>query len=106
MRKPRSPSKTAIKRAADRAEGRELPELPSDITSFEALEAPAPRGRPTAFRPEFVEQARTLCQAGLTDLEMADFFGVSPATITNWKHQNSDFLATVKTAKSVADERV
>jgi len=110
MRKPRKPSKASVKRAADRAEGKELPELkilPADISEFEKIDRDEIRiGRPTSFKPEFVEKARTLCQAGLTDLELADFFGVSAATITNWKHQDSAFLGTLKNAKDISDERV
>lgn len=109
MKKPRKPSKASVKRAADRAEGKvkELGELPSGITAFETLDHDEIKtGRPSAFRPEFVEKARTLCQAGLTDLELADFFGVSSTTINNWKHQDGAFLATLKNAKDVSDERV
>ena len=30
-------------------------------------------GRPSKFKPEFIEQAEKLCKLGATDLEMADF---------------------------------
>lgn len=64
------------------------------------------RGRPTAFQPAFVEQARKLCDLGATDDELADFFGVHRATIYRWKHEHADFCDAVKTGKEVADERV
>lgn len=36
-------------------------------------------GRPTLFRPEYVEQARKLALLGATDREVADFFDTSPS---------------------------
>lgn len=63
-------------------------------------------GRPSAFKPEYVEQAKRLCLLGATDQEIAEFFGVSRTTITNWKNEYPEFLAALKTAKAEADERV
>lgn len=63
-------------------------------------------GRPSAFRPEFVEQAKKLCMLGATDVELADFFNVSINTIGNWKSQHTDFLGALKLGKDAADERV
>ena len=40
-------------------------------------------GRPTKFKPEFVEQARKLAQLGATDREVADFFDLMP-TEDDW----------------------
>ena len=42
------------------------------------------RGRPSAFQPEFVEQAERLCLVGATDDELARVFNVSNTTINNW----------------------
>lgn len=66
----------------------------------------ARRGRPTKFRPEFVEQARKLCLLGLTDGELADFFGVDEATIHRWKHTHKDFCESISTGKMLADSDV
>ena len=68
--------------------------------------AKARRGRPTKFRPEFVEQARKLCLLGLTDGELADFFGVDEATIHRWKHTHKDFCESISTGKMLADSDV
>lgn len=68
--------------------------------------AKARRGRPTKFRPEFVEQARKLCLLGLTDGELADFFGVDEATIHRWKHTHKDFCESILTGKVLADSNV
>jgi len=63
-------------------------------------------GQPTAYRPHFVEQAAKLCVLGATDMELADFFNVSLATITNWKNAHPEFLGALKSGKSFSDERV
>jgi len=68
--------------------------------------AKARRGRPTKFRPEFVEQARKLCLLGLTDGELGDFFGVDEATIHRWKHTHKDFCESISTGKMLADSDV
>lgn len=63
-------------------------------------------GRPTDFKPEYVEQARKLCSLGATDDELADFFEVHRSSIYRWKHEHQDFCDSIKTGKEVADERV
>lgn len=64
------------------------------------------RGRPTKFRPEFVEQAEKLCLLGATDDEIADFFGVTDRTLDRWKHTHEDFCRSLKVGKEAADNRV
>lgn len=64
------------------------------------------KGRPTDYRPEFVEQARKLCLLGATDQELADFFDVSARTIYRWKHEHDEFCQALNAGKEVADERV
>lgn len=64
------------------------------------------RGRPPSFKPEYSDQARKLCELGATDIEIADFFEVCKATINNWKQAHPEFLASLKTGKAAADERV
>jgi hypothetical protein len=51
-----------------------------------------PGGRPNKFKPEYIEQARKLCQLGHTDPELAEFFEVHLQTINNWKAKYSEFL--------------
>ncbi len=67
---------------------------------------PKKPGRPTAYKPEFATQAEKLCELGATDIELADFFGVSPRLINYWKHQHPKFLQSLKTGKASLDERV
>lgn len=65
------------------------------------------RGRPSSFRPEFVEQAKKLAQQfGATDAEIADFLGKDLATFYRWRHTHPDFCEAVKTGKDIADERL
>lgn len=64
------------------------------------------RGRPSSFRPEFVEQAKKLCTLGATDVELADFFKVSINTIWNWRSRHPEFLDALKLGKQAADQRV
>ncbi len=66
----------------------------------------AGRGHPTDYRPEFVDQARKLCELGATDIELADFFEVSDRTIYRWAAKFGDFCQALKAGKEVADERV
>lgn len=63
-------------------------------------------GRPSSYKPEYVEQATKLCALGATDVDLADFFGVSITTIGNWKTSHEEFLAALKGGKEPADERV
>lgn len=62
--------------------------------------------RPSNFRPEFVEQAAKLCRLGATDIEIADFFEVSVATVYRWKNRHSEFCEALKVGKESADNRV
>ena len=63
-------------------------------------------GRPTDYRPEFVEQVEKLCLLGATDIQIADFFGVSERTLNTWKHTYPEFLQSLKVAKEEADTAV
>jgi hypothetical protein len=63
-------------------------------------------GRPSSYKPEYAEQATKLCKLGATDVELADFFGVSINTIGSWKTQFPDFLVALKAGKDEADNRV
>lgn len=64
------------------------------------------RGRPTAYRPEYAEQAAKLCALGATDYELADFFKVDTRTIYRWKNVHEDFCQALITGKENADIRV
>ena len=63
-------------------------------------------GRPTAYRPEFAEQAKKLCQLGATDVELADFFDVEVRTIYRWRATEQEFCQATRIGKVEADERM
>jgi transposase-like protein len=63
-------------------------------------------GRPSEYRPEFVDRAKEMCERGATDAQLADEFGVTVTTIYNWRNKFPDFLDAIKTNKAIADERV
>lgn len=65
-----------------------------------------PAGRPSKFKPEFVEQSRKLAELGATDREVADFFEVDERTLNRWKHQHAEFCQSLKVGKETADARV
>lgn len=62
--------------------------------------------RPPSYKPEYAEQARSLCEQGLTDKELAAFFGVSDRTIQRWKLDYSEFCQSLKVGKDISDEAV
>jgi hypothetical protein len=72
------------------------------VIADESIET-APFGRPTKYRDEYAQQAYKLCLLGATDGEMANFFEVCEATITNWKRDYPDFLASIRDGKIKAD---
>ena len=60
-------------------------------------------GRPSKYKPEFVEQAAKLCALGATDEDMAGFFSVHVDTIAEWKTRHKEFSDAVKESKAAAD---
>lgn len=70
------------------------------------VKAAPKRGRPTAYLPAYAEQGRRLAMLGLTDVEMAEFFGVSERTLNTWKKAHPDFLQSLKAGKIEADTHV
>ncbi len=63
-------------------------------------------GRPTSYKPEYAEQAAKLCALGATDNDLADFFGVSKATINTWKGKHPKFLVSLKETKALLDATI
>jgi hypothetical protein len=62
--------------------------------------------RPTKYKAEYAEQALKLCRLGATDVELADFFEVSPTTIDSWKRDHKEFLGSIKKGKDFSDAEV
>ncbi|MFA6115667.1 MAG: hypothetical protein WC729_16830 [Sphingomonas sp.] len=49
------------------------------------------KGRPTGYRPEFAEKARSLCRLGVDNADLAEIFSVSSATLYRWLDKYPDF---------------
>lgn len=62
--------------------------------------------RPTAYRKEYADRARQLCEMGATDMELAEFFRVDVRTIYNWRHTHPEFFQAVHVGKDALDDRV
>lgn len=69
------------------------------------LPIPGP-GRNSTYRPEFNDQVRKLCLLRATDVEIADFFGISPTTLYDWQKKFPAFAESVKAGKIIADAEV
>lgn len=63
-------------------------------------------GRPTRYKAEFAEQAYKLCLLGLTDAEMAQFFGIQESTLNNWKKRHKPFMQSIEQGRIPADMEV
>ncbi|MEY3760184.1 MAG: hypothetical protein RIR39_1675 [Pseudomonadota bacterium] len=58
------------------------------------------------YKYEYDEQARKLCLLGATDVEIADFFGVTETTVNNWKNDYPSFLESLRSGKIMADANI
>lgn len=66
----------------------------------------APMGRPTKFKPEYVEQAKLLARKGFIDTDLAELWQVTISTIHLWKLKHPEFSDALKMSKGEADDRV
>lgn len=64
------------------------------------------RGRKSLYKEEYAKQALKLSLLGATDIEMADFFGVSEQTFNSWKKKYPELFESIKRGKAVADSNV
>lgn len=76
------------------------------VTEAEGVPKRIGAGRPTSWRPEYAELAYKFCLLGANDARLAEMFGVSVATIYNWKLEVPEFLEAVKSGKEVADAEI
>src|SRR6266568_9065391 len=63
-------------------------------------------GQPTRYEPAFCPRARRLALLGLTDIEIADLFGISPDTLYEWRRRHPEFSDSLDAGKIEADPRV
>lgn len=73
---------------------------------YQYKDNPHNRGRKGHWRPEMKEQTFRLCLLGLTNAELAEFFGVSSGTIDYWLQHNKDFQEAVSSGRKEADSKV
>lgn len=64
------------------------------------------RGRPTDFRPEFVDEAFKQTLLGATLDGLAEYFGKSVATICEWKNKFPEFDEAIKKGRKKPDGEV
>ena len=64
-------------------------------------------GRKPKYQPEYVEQARKLCEVfSATDEELAIYFDVKQKIIYDWRIRHPAFAEACRVGKAVADDRV
>ena len=63
-------------------------------------------GRPTKYKKDYAIQAERLSKHGLTDMEMAEFWGINVSTLYRWKAEHEEFCNSLKVGKDICDERV
>lgn len=69
------------------------------------LPVPGP-GRDSLYDPSMNDQARKLALLGLTNEEMAEFFGVHVSTFYRWMADATAFREAVNEGKTIADANV
>jgi hypothetical protein len=69
-------------------------------------ENPQLAGRKTLYKPEYCEHAYKLTLLGAIDIQLADFFNISVATLNNWKLEYPEFLESLKKGKENADAEI
>lgn len=63
-------------------------------------------GRPSSYKPEFVDQALKLSLLGARDQDLADFFEVNVDSIYEWKKKHPEFSEALKNGKAKADAEI
>lgn len=74
-------------------------------TTGDGLPVPGP-GRDSAYSQEMNDAARKLALLGLTNAEMATFFGIDERTFYRWMNEEPAFRQAVNDGKVIADANV
>jgi len=67
---------------------------------------PAKRGRPSKWRPEFVEKVREFVRAGLTREDIAAQLDISLTQLFEWRSKKADLAEALDSTRAVADTAV
>ena len=63
-------------------------------------------GRPTNYDPSYAKRIKRLCLLGCPVREIAEEFGVSVATLYNWREEHQEFLEQWVSGLKEADAKV
>lgn len=63
-------------------------------------------GRPSKWKPEYLDQVYKLCLLGLTDKEIAAVWSITERTFNDWKTSIPGFLQSIARGKQIADAEV
>lgn len=63
-------------------------------------------GRPTKYRPEYVDQVRHLVERGYTMTQVAEFLGVNRDSLFTWQHEHPELLAAAREGRDMQDDNV
>lgn len=63
-------------------------------------------GRPTDYKPHYVEEVYKLALLNLTDKRIASYFNVDEATLNRWKLKYPEFCESLRDGKEKADATV
>lgn len=64
-------------------------------------------GRPSKIQEEMtIRFAVYLAGEGKTDVEIAEYLGITERTLNNWKHTHAQFFQSLKDAKRLEDAKV
>lgn len=63
-------------------------------------------GRPSDWRPEYVEQCAKLAGLGLTHIQIADFLGITDRTFRRWMASKPELVEALRIPEKAANERV
>ena len=58
------------------------------------------------YKKEYNDQAEKLCKLGAADREIADFFGITKATLYSWHKKHPEFKEACGRGKLIADANV
>ncbi len=64
------------------------------------------RGQPSPYLDTYPELAYQQCLCGATDVDLAEFFEISEATLYLWKKTHPEFSESIKRGKQYADGKV
>lgn len=100
--------KVPAKKASNKAPAKKVPAKPTLTPARVAAHAKGrakreDEGRPTKWRPEFVELAFKFCLMGATDKRLGEFFDVNELTINRWKVEYPEFCKSIFDGREKAD---